>query len=133
MMENHIVIRNHVCLYQQDYKGDNMMALSSVFGKFIGSILRMDYIGYTDNGDTVTYRYKTSIISPSTAEIKAKIQSIADFPPDIPLDVKITKLKDRPLIKDAIIEITVSKEGIGKVSNLFARKYGIIRERDYER
>jgi len=97
----------------------------------VAEILQMDYMGSEIRGDKAVYKYMTTGIAMTTTELKAKILSILDWPIDIPSDITITEIKKGKIFKDYLVEIAVPREKIGKLKNLIAKKYGIIRHRPY--
>ena len=103
------------------------------FGRVAREVLQMDYVGATSNpaADTVTYTFKTTSVIKSLVELKSKVLSLFDLPLDIPVDVNVTELKRGPVFKDYLVDITVKSDRVGKVSNLLAKKYGLIRKRPY--
>jgi len=105
----------------------------AILGKFISRTFGFDYIGYEKENDLIVYKFKTSIVSKNLAEAKSKILSILNFPPDIPVDIDIEIIKERPLFKDAIVRVKVKDSGIAPLVDLLAKKYGRIRSRKYKR
>jgi len=105
-----------------------------IIGRAIAAILEMDHVDtkrdYPEPGKT-TYTFKTSGISESLQEIKAKILSILDWPIDIPSDITITEVKKGPVFKEYLVDIVVDSGRVGKIENILARKYGIFRRRPY--
>jgi hypothetical protein len=91
----------------------------------------MDHIGTRVEGENTVYVFKTTSFHPSIVEIKSKLMSALDLPVDIPKDIKITEVKHGKLFKEYIVEIVVDKNKIGKLKDLIAKKYGIIRRRPY--
>jgi len=105
-----------------------------IIGRAIAAALEMDHLDtkkdYPTPGKT-TYTFKTSGISDSIQEIKAKILSVLDWPVDIPEDVTVTTVKKGPVFKEYLVDITVDSGKIGKAENIIARKYGLLRKRPY--
>ena len=89
----------------------------------------MDHIGVRTEGDKTIYIFKTTGLVPSLVEAKSKVLSVLDLPVDIPEDINVREVKKGPLTKEYLVEITVDSGKVGKVSNLLAKKYGIIRKR----
>jgi len=111
-----------------------MAFVSHLLVRGLAAILEMDHLDtkkdYPTPGKT-TYTFKTSGISDSAQELKAKILSILDWPVDIPEDVTVTEVKKGPVFKEYLVDIVVDSGRIGKLENLLARKYGRFRERPY--
>ena len=103
----------------------------SIISSILASLLEMDHVGTRVEGDKTVYTFKTTSLVPSLTELKSKILSMLDFPVDIPSDVTIKEVKKGPIFKEYLVDITVDRRGIGKLSNLLARKYGILRKRPY--
>ena len=91
----------------------------------------MDHVGTRIEGENTIYTFKTTSLHPSIAELKSKILSILDLPVDIPKDIRITEVKHGKIFKEYIVDIVVDTEKIGKLSDIIAKKYGIIRKRKY--
>jgi len=108
--------------------------MSFIIATAIKAVLEMDHVDtkrdYPTPGKT-TYTFKTSGLSISFQEIKAKILSVFDFPMDIPEDITVTEVKRGPVFKEYLIDIVVDSGKIGKVADLLAKKYGILRRRPY--
>ena len=103
----------------------------SLIASFFSGLLEMDHIGVrTEDGKTV-YIFKTTSIFPSLVEMKSKILSVLDAPVDIPEDIRVKEVKRGLLTKEYVVEIVVSRDTVGKLSNLIAKKYGLIRSRPY--
>lgn len=105
--------------------------MSSVIAKALEACLEMDHIGTEVKGDKTVYIFKTTSIIPSLVELKAKILSLLDFPMDIPENVEVEEVKHGIVFKEYIVRITVPRYKLGRLSNLLARKYGILRKRPY--
>ena len=103
----------------------------SILSSFLSSLLEMDHIGVRTEGDKTIYIFKTTGLVPSLVEAKSKVLSVLDLPVDIPEDINVREVKKGPLTKEYLVEITVDSGKVGKVSNLLAKKYGIIRKRPY--
>jgi len=107
--------------------------MAAVMSGIMKNLFQMDYVGARTDPitDSVTYIFKTTSVSENLTEVKAKVLSLFDLPVDIPTDVKVTLLKRGPVFRDYLVEITVKSNKVGKVSNLLAKKYGLIRKRPY--
>ena len=105
--------------------------MASVIAATITAILEMDHVGTSVVGENTIYTFKATSLIPSLVELKSKILSVLDFPVDIPKNVEIKEVKRGPIFKEYIVDITVSSGKIGKVSDLLAKKYGIVRRRKY--
>jgi len=105
--------------------------MAFVISSIITAILEMDHIGTEVVGENTIYKFKTTSISPSLTEFKCKVLSVLDFPIDIPKNVEIREVKRGKLFKEYVVDITVPTRKIGKVSDLLAKKYGIVRRRPY--
>jgi len=103
----------------------------SILSSFLSSLLEMDHVGVRTEGDRTIYIFKTTGLVPSLVEAKSKVLSVLDLPVDIPEDINVKEVKKGPLTKEYLVEIAVDSRRIGKVSNLLAKKYGIIRKRPY--
>jgi len=107
--------------------------MASIIAATVGNLLEMDHVNTERVGDETVYTFKTTSLIKSLTELKAKILSILDFPVDIPHNVEIEEVKDGILFKEYIVKIYVNSRMVGKVENLIAKKYGIIRHRPYVR
>ena len=70
--------------------------MATVIAKIIAEILQMDHLDTEVFGDRVVYKYKTTSVlgRAGVQELKAKILSILDFPADVPIDIRITPVKN---------------------------------------
>ena len=107
------------------------MVVTHLLARMLAACLEMDHIGTRVEGDKTIYTFKTTSFRPTFTEIKAKIFSVLDLPVDIPEDVTIREVKRGPVLREYLVDITVDSGKIGKVENLLAKKYGIIRRRPY--
>ena len=103
----------------------------SLLSSALRSLLEMDHLDTRVEGDKTIYTFKTTSLMPSTTEIKAKILSMLDSPVDIPEDITVREVKRGLIFKEYLVDIVVPTRRIGKLSNLLAKKYGIIRRRPY--
>lgn len=99
---------------------------ASLLATLLKSLLEMDHIGTETVGDTTIYTFKTTAIAKPLAEVKAKVMSILDLPVDIPRNVEIEEVKRGPVLKEYIVKIHVPRGGMGKLTDLLAKKYTII-------
>ena len=111
-----------------------MLGVASIVSSLLKAVLEMDHVSTETHDDTTVYIFKTTGIHPSTVELKAKILSMLDLPFDIPYDVEIEEVKRGPVMKEYLIKIYVKKRGLGRLRNIFKKKYrvfgrGRIRER----
>jgi len=90
------------------------------------ALLEMDHIGVETTENSTIYKFKTTGLFKSTAELKSKILSVLDLPVDIPKNISIKEAKRGKVFKEYIIEITVPNNRIGQLTDLLARKYPII-------
>jgi len=108
-----------------------MAIVGSLLSTALSAVLEMDHVGTRVEGDKTIYTFKTTSFRPTFTEIKAKILSMLDLPVDIPEDVTIREVKRGPVFREYLVDITVDSRRIGKLENLLAKKYGIIRRRPY--
>jgi hypothetical protein len=102
-----------------------------IIARTIAAVLEMDHIGTEVMGDTTVYTFKTTSLIPSLTELKSKILSVLDFPIDIPKNVEVQEVKKGKVFKEYVVKIYVDRGRIGELSDLMAKKYGIIRKRKY--
>jgi len=105
--------------------------MSFIISAALSAILEMDHVGTRVEGDRTIYTFKTTSLIPSLVEMKSKVFSLFDLPMDIPEDITVREVKKGPIFKEYLVDIAVPTRKIGKVSNLLAKKYGIIRKRAY--
>lgn len=105
--------------------------MAFVIGAAVAAVLEMDHVGTSVVGENTIYTFKTTSLIPSLVELKSKILSILDFPIDIPKNVEVREVKRGPIFKEYIVDITVDTGKVGKVADLLAKKYGIVRKRKY--
>jgi len=97
----------------------------------LAQLLEMDHVGVREELDRTVYTFKTTSLLPSLVEAKSKLFSLLDFPADIPGDVTVKEVKKGLIFKEYLVDIAVDRKGVGRPSNLLAKKYGIIRRRPY--
>jgi hypothetical protein len=106
----------------------------SFLARVLADLLEMDHVDtrkdYPVPGKT-TYTFKTTSLFPSLVEAKSKVLSMLDAPVDIPENVSVTEVKRGKLFREYLVEIQVDSGKIGKLSDLLAKKYGILRRRKY--
>lgn len=109
-----------------------VLATIRLLGAILGAVLELDYYGARVEGDKTILIYKTTGIHPSVVEFKSKIYSILDLPPDIPANINVTEIKKGIAgLKEYSVEITIPKHGVGKLTDILAKKYGVFRKRKY--
>ena len=102
-----------------------MMALAAI----LKNTLKIDTMDVSVNEEGVTYTFKTSGISKSLTELKAKVASVLDIPLDIPKNIEVIEAKRGRIYKDYIVKVTVPKRKIGAVRDLVAKKYPAVQAR----
>jgi len=103
-----------------------------LLGTLLAALLEMDHLDTEVVDGDVIYKFKTTSLVPSFAEIKAKILSILDLPVDIPKNIEVIEVKrGRFGFKEYLVKIWVDRTKIGKATDLIAKKYGIVRRRPY--
>ena len=105
--------------------------MPTVLGRILGGILQMDLLRIDLEDDRVVYTFVTTGAFRSLQEVKAKALMLLDLPVDIAMDVNIEETKRGPIFKDYLVKVSVPIRGVGKISDLLARKYGIFRRRPY--
>jgi len=102
-----------------------------ILATIIASVLEMDHVGTEVVGERTVYTFKTTSLFPSLVELKSKILSMFDLPIDIPVNVEVKEVKRGRIFKEYLVDITVDTRRIGRISDLLAKKYGVLRRRPY--
>jgi len=105
--------------------------IAPIVGSLLLSALRPDFLETTVVGDDVIYTFKITSLAQTLVELKSKIISIINIPPDIPKNIEIQLVKSGKVFKEFLVTLTVDKNKIGKLRDLLSKKYGIIREWPY--